>query len=57
MLSNETYEEALNIITDMMDELGELEPSLEGYIDLLEYAIEEIKNNLDSSRADLPEEN
>jgi len=53
MITDAVYEEALTIITDMLDELGELDPSVEGYIDLMEFAIAEIEVSLSAARADI----
>jgi hypothetical protein len=48
-----TYEEALVLIDNLTDELGKLEPSVEGYVDLLKFAIEELQVCLNSARDDL----
>ena len=55
MLTNETYEEALAIITDMTDELGELDRSVDGYIDLLKLALEEISVSLAAAKEEQTE--
>jgi len=56
MLTDATYEEALTIITNAVDELGDLDSSVEGYIDLLNYAIEEIQAYLTAVKLDLAED-
>jgi hypothetical protein len=53
MLTDATYVEALHIITEATDFLAELDSSVEGYIDLLEFAIEEFKVSLDAAKTDL----
>lgn len=53
MVTDETYEDALAIVSDMLDDLGDLEKSKEGYIDLMEFALEEIKVSLMAAQSDL----
>jgi archaellum component FlaC len=55
-VSNETYEEVMELTTKFVDQLGELEPSIEGYIDVLKAAIEEITVSLVAAKDDLENE-
>ena len=56
MLTDAIYEEALTVITTMIDSISDIDPSIEGYIDLLEYAMEEIGVCLSAAKCDLENE-
>jgi hypothetical protein len=50
------YDEALDAITSCIDVLGELDPSIEGYIELLKLAEHEIQTSLRAAMCDLENE-
>lgn len=56
MLPDHIKDEAIQIMTDCIDKLGELDPSIEGYLELLDIASYEIDTARKSSRHDLDEE-
>jgi hypothetical protein len=53
MLTDETYENARQLIDDLLDGLEELDESVEGFVDLLEFTLGEIQDALACARCDL----
>ena len=56
MLPEETHDRALQLTTEFVDKLSDLDTSIGGYIELLEFALKEIRSYKCGAVADLGEE-
>jgi hypothetical protein len=56
MVSDELFERVTQMVMKLTDEIGNLDPSVEGYLDLLTHAQEEIQVNIDAAKCDLDDE-
>jgi len=56
MLSEDTIEEAIRLIEHCLDKLGDLDSSIEGWIELLDVASDEITVARNAAKCDLEDD-